>query len=188
MPAQPTRGAPYAVLLCLIVSGCGADRPPEPAAESVAELPAATGRAVETTGKQATALDAVPQAVLAAARHARPELTVTAAEHEVRDGREYYDVAGTLPDASELELDLVRDAGVWQVIEVQRDLGFDAVPEQVRSALPTAWQPGRIIESDQGGGLVIYEFFGSGPEGREIKREVRWENGFAELLEDEWMH
>lgn len=190
MPAHAMRGALCAVLLGLAAGGCGADRPPEPAERTAGEPPAPlpTGRTVETTGKQATALDAVPDDVLAAVRRARPRLAVTAAEHEVRDGREYYDVGGTLADGSELELDLMKDAGGWQVVEIQRDIGFAAVPEPVRSALPPGWQPGRVIESDQGDGVVIYEFFGSGPQGEEVKREVRWQNGAAELLEDEWMH
>lgn len=183
-------GALCAVLLGFAAFACDADGPPEPAERTADESPAPVpaGRSVETTGKEATALDAVPPAVLAAVRAARPELTVAAAEHERRDGREYYDVGGTLPDGSALELDLMRRADVWQVVEIQQDIAMDAVPGPVRSALPSGWQPERIIESHQGEGVIIYEFFGGGEGGAEVKREVRWADGSAELLEDEWMH
>jgi hypothetical protein len=186
MTIRKVPGALCAVLLGFAGFACDANRPPDPAARTAA--PAPSGRSVETTGKQAAALDAVPPAVLAAVHAARPELTVAEAEHEVRDGREYYDVAGTLPDGSELELDLMGRGGAWQVVEIQRDIAVDEVPDAVRSALPSGWQPRRIIESDQGEGVIIYEFFGPGEGGAELKREVRWADGSAELLEDEWMH
>lgn len=152
---------------------------------------AASGREVATTGKEDTAVEAVPEAVIQAARSARPELQIAASEHEVRDGNEYYDLAGTLPDGTELELDLTRIDGVWTVVEVQRDILLDAVPGAVQQALAEqnpAWSPERIIESDQGDGVVIYEFFGPGEGGEEMKVEVKWEGGAAEELRDEWVH
>lgn len=155
------------------------------------EEASAGGRKVQTTGKQDTTLESVPADVLKAARAARPGLEIAAAEHEVRDGREYYDLGGTLPDGSELELDLTRAEGAWTVVEIQRDISLEAVPGDVRAALAAAqpdWQPTRIIESDQGDGVIIYEFFGSGPDGAELKREVKWAGGVARLLEDEWLH
>jgi hypothetical protein len=176
-------------VLCLVLAaGCG-EEGPLPSEETAGQgVPVPTGRAVETTGKEETALGDVPEPVLAAARQARPDLDITAAEHEVRDGREYYDIGGTLPDGSELELDMLLTDNGWTVVEVQRDLPFEAVPEAVRTVLPPAWRPTRIIESDQGDGVVIYEFFGPGPDGAEVKREVRWADGAGKLLEDEWMH
>jgi hypothetical protein len=128
---------------------------------------------------------------MAAALAARPELSITEAEFETRDGNEYYDVGGTLPDGSELELDMTRIDGVWTVVEFQRDIGMDLVPEDVAAALASGvpdWAPTRIIESDQGDGTIIYEFFGPG-EGDELdKHEVKWTDGEAELLVDEWAH
>lgn len=167
----------------LILAGCGGS-------DGEGAAPAA-GRKVGTTGKEAAALDSVPDTVLAAARAARPGLEISEAEHERRDGREYYDVGGRLADGSELELDLTQVDGAWTVVEVQRDVALAEVPERVRAALPAGqggWAPTRIIESDQGDGVVIYEFFGPGPAGGELKREVKWVDGAAELLEDEWLH
>ena len=75
----------------LILSACSAERQ--------------EGRTVDASGKEATALDTVPEEVMAAALAARPDLAISEAEFETRDGNEYYDVGGTLPDGSELELD-----------------------------------------------------------------------------------
>jgi hypothetical protein len=155
-----------------------------------AEQPPESGSVV-TTGKIDTGLEAVPDEVLRAAREARPELEVRGTEYERRDGREYYDLEGRLPDGSELELDLTLADGAWAVVEVQRDIALERVPGGAREALETErpeWQPHRIIESDQGDGMIIYEFFGPGPAGEDLKVEVKWEGGVAEVLSDEWIH
>lgn len=138
-----------------------------------------------------TALAAVPQEVLAAALAASPDLTITEAEYETRDGNKYYDVGGTLPDGSELELDMTMVDGVWTVVEFQRDIGIDLVPEDVAAALTEGvpgWTPTRIIESDQGDGTIIYEFFAPADDGELEKHEIKWTDGEAELLVDEWAH
>ncbi len=149
------------------------------------------GRKVDASGKVATDLDALPAEVLAAAMASQPELNVSEAEYETRDGNEYYDVGGTMPDGSELELDITRIDGVWTVVETQRDIEFDTTPEAVAKALDSkvpGWNPDRIIESDQGDGIVIYEFFGNDADGEETKIEVKYEGGQAEVLVDEWLH
>lgn len=133
----------------------------------------------------------MPEEVLRAARDARPELELTGAEREVRNGREYYDLGGKTPDGAELELDLTTVDGTWTVVEVQRDIDSDQLPEQVRQVLSNSnpdWIPDRIIESEQADGVVIYEFFGPAPDGRETKVEVSWEAGTAEVLREEWVH
>jgi len=149
------------------------------------------GRKVDASGKVDVSLDALPPEVLAAARAAQPELDVSEAEYETRDGNEYYDVGGTMPDGSELELDMTRIDGVWTVVETQRDIGFEATPAAVANALHSkvpGWSPHRIIESDQGDGVVIYEFFGKDDDGEDKKIEVKYERGQAEVLVDEWLH
>lgn len=171
--------------LCVLILGalaaCGGDR----------SAPGSDARKVETTGKATAALDDVPAEVIAAALAARPDLEITAAEYEQRDGREYYDVGGTMPDGSELELDMTRIDGTWTVVEFQRDIGMGFVPAPVSAALAghaPEWIPERIIESDQGDGVVIYEFFGPGAEGETVKIEVRLELDEATVLKDEWQH
>jgi hypothetical protein len=165
-------------------SGCNRDVAATPVPSPAAALP------VQTSGKETTVLDDVPAGVLQAAAASRPDLSITGAEHEVRDGRQYYDVAGLLPDGSELELDMMLDDGTWKVMEVQRDIGIDELPSSVRGVLSASlgdWQPDRIIESDQGDGLVIYEFLAT--DGNDtVKHEVKWTESGAELLTEEWAH
>lgn len=170
----------YMVVLISVIglSACGA-----PDAED--------GRTVDASGKQDTALDAVPAEVLVAALKARPDLSISEVEYETRDGNEYYDVGGTLPDGSELELDMTQIDGVWTAVEFQRDIGMDLVPADVAAALQAGvpdWTPTRIIEADQGDGTTIYEFFGPGDGDELDKHEVKWTDGMAELLVDEWVH
>jgi hypothetical protein len=183
MTTRPTCAALAALLLSL--AACG--KPPAPPTERTAGIPS-TG--VQATGKRAEDLASVPAEVLAAAKAARPQLQLTAVEHEQRDGNDYYDVAGTL-DGAELELDITRIDGEWTVVEVQRDISAEQVPAPVAAALASAqpaFKANRIIESDQGDGVVIYEFFGSGKEGSDIKIEVKTEGGKAEVLTSEWIH
>lgn len=152
---------------------------------------AESGRKVDASGKEATDLGAVPAEVLAVVHAAMPELNVSEAEYETRDGNEYYDVGGTLADGSEWELDMTRIDGVWTLVEKQRDIAMNLVPQGVGNTLDTkfpGWAPERIIESDQGNGVIIYEFFGKTDEGAATKIEVMWEDGRAELLIDEWLH
>jgi len=169
----------FAILAALIgVSACSVEQEEE-------------GHQVDASGKEETALDALPADVLAAALAARPGLSIAEAEYETRDGNEYYDVGGTLPDGSELELDMTRIDGVWTVVEYQRDIGMGLVPADVAATLAAGvpdWAPTRIIESDQGDGIVIYEFFAPGDGEEMVKHEVSWSDGVAELLTDEWAH
>ncbi|MGD8476800.1 MAG: hypothetical protein PVH05_03785 [Burkholderiales bacterium] len=168
-------------LISMLVSGIAACGTPGPG----------EGRKVDASGKVATDLDAVPDEVLAVAMASQPELNVSEAEYETRDGNEYYDVGGTLPDGSELELDITRIDGVWTVVETQRDIYFETTPEAVAKALDSkvpGWSPDRIIESDQGDGVVIYEFFGKDDAGEDTKIEVKFQGGQAEVLVDEWLH
>ena len=152
-------------------------------------VPAAT---VTTSGKSEVAIADIPPAVLAAVKQAQPDLSVSSAEAEMRDGRSYFDIGGTLADGSEIEFDVMKDGEGWRVVETQRDIAFGAAPEPVRSALQAhdaAFKPTRIIESRQEDGVVIFEFFavkGSDPQGR--KAEVKWEGGKASILDEEWAH
>ncbi len=145
---------------------------------------------VHSSGKQETALSDVPQAVLEVVKAARPELDVQEAEYETRDGREYYDVGGLLPGGEEIELDMTKVDGVWTVVEIQRDIDDSLVPAPVVTALNGGvpdWEATRIIESDQGDGTIVYEFFGPGADGT-VKYEVKWTDGEATLLTEEWAH
>ena len=148
---------------------------------------------VKTTGKEETALAAVPKEVLDAARAAQPTMSFTEAEAEVRDGRNYYDLGGRLPDGSEIELDLLQEPQGWTVVETQRDIAFASAPQPVRAAglkAEPSFAPARVIESRQNDGIVIYELFGPQPQngGDPRKIEIKYESSKAELLTKEWAH
>lgn len=164
----------------ITLTACGESQPPVP--------PAAT--AVDATGKEAVSLESIPAEVLAAVNAARPGIQIAEAEHEQRNGNDYYDVEGTL-NGAEIELDLTRIDGAWKVVEIQRDIAAADAPAAVTAALTgkhPQFSATRIIESDQGNGIVIYEFFGPGADGKETKVEVKLEGGNAEVLTSEWIH
>ncbi|HEY0029035.1 MAG TPA: hypothetical protein VGC35_14315 [Allosphingosinicella sp.] len=152
----------------------------------------ASSNAVETSGKIGVPIAEVPAAVLAAATAARPSFRFAEAERETRDGRRYFDVGGTLADGSDVEFDIMEEGGRWRVVEIQRDLQLSGLPSAVREAArrhDAAFTPGRIIESDQTDGIVIYELFGakgSDPQGRKV--EIKWDGSRAEVLTKEWAH
>lgn len=173
------------LLICtatMLLSACG---PGE--GNGVAE-----NTSVASSGKLAADLEQVPPGVLEAALAAEPNLQVKEAEAETRDGRRYFDVGGTLPDGSEIELDMMEENGRWSVVETQRDIAFSAAPAGVREASAVhdkTFQPTRVIESKQQGGLTIYELFGPAggdPQGRKV--EVKWDGREAEVLAKEWAH
>lgn len=152
----------------------------------------ADAETVTTSGKREVPLTEVPAEVLAAARASRDGLTIREAEAETRDGRSYYDIAGTLPDGTEIEFDIMQEAGQWRVVEAQRDIALAQVPLPVRQVLAghdAAFSPTRIIESVQADSLVVYELFGvkgNDPQGRKI--EITWDGENADLLTREWRH
>jgi uncharacterized membrane protein YkoI len=151
-----------------------------------------TSATVNSSGKTATELQSVPPEVLAAVRAAQPDMRFTEAEAEVRNGRNYYDVAGRLPDGSEIELDLLQQGDRWVVVETQRDIAFAAAPEAVRSVFAradTRFKPMRVIESRQDDGMIIYELYAPAAAGQEPRKvEVKFDGKNAEVLTKEWAH
>ena len=121
-----------------------------------------------------------------------PGMTIAEAERKEREGRIYYDVEGTRPDGSEVEIDVLAGAdGKLTAVEVQRDIDWANVPAQVRAAAAAkrdAFTPERVIESRQvEGGETIFELFAPGKP-KEPAMEVCWQNGKAEVLGERWAH
>jgi len=138
---------------------------------------------VATSGKTEVPLGEVPREVLAAAEAAQPGFTAAEAEAETREGRRYFDVGGKLADGSEVEFDIMEEGGRWRVVETQRDIRLEAAPEAVRTAAGK-FQAGRVIESRQADGIVIYELYDSA----QRKLEIKWDGKTAETLTKEWAH
>ena len=138
--------------------------------------------------KVAVPLDKVPASVVSVIKKDHPKFKMLEAEKELKHGNTYYDIEGLDAQGNEIEFDmLLAKDGTWSIAEIQRDLTLKQVPERVvnvfRGEVPTL-KPARIIESDQGGGVIIYEFF-TQEKDKERKYEVKLS---VELLEKEWTH
>ena len=142
--------------------------------------------------KEEISIEEIPAGVLSAIKEIAPNMTINEAEKEFKHGNTYIDVEGKLEDGREIEFDLLKKGEQWQVVEIQRDLQLEQLPEKVTQALadnsPT-FAAKRIIESIQHGqDIIIYEFYGLDSDGIEIRKEVKLQNGIAEVLEREWSH
>jgi hypothetical protein len=141
--------------------------------------------------KKDVAIADVPVEVMAAARERRADINYTGAEYEAKNGTEYYEVAGVDANGVEVELDIVREETGWRVVEIQRDITLDEMPAPARDALLAKApdiKPARIIESDQGDGVIIYEVYTRDADGKEAKIEVKFDGATAEVLAEEWAH
>lgn len=136
-------------------------------------------------------LSEVPQQALAEVLKLQPDFQLAEADKELKHGHTYIDLEGTKSDGSEVEFDLLLQEGQWRVMEVQRDLSLAQCPANVVQALKKgapSFEPKRIIESDQRTGVIVYEFFTVHGDGTEELKEVKLENGQAELLTKAWQH
>ena len=160
----------------LAVAGCGkAEAPAAPEKSVLADGPAADIRAVA----EAELPGGVRDAVLAKI----PGMKIAESERKERDGKIFYDVEGTRPDGSAVELDLIEEAGTYRVVEMQRDIAWTDAPAPVRTAAGAAadaFTPARVIESTQNDGAVVYELFAPG-KADEPAAEVNWKDGKAVL-------
>jgi hypothetical protein len=139
---------------------------------------------------EALSASQIPADVLGVAQMAVPGFVAGEAQRKERDGRVYFDVEGVRADGAEVELDILMTAQGPQVVEIQRDLGWQDVPEAVRAATGAAkadFVPVRVIESVQTDGAVIYELFRAGKPA-DPALEVRLAGGVAEVLAERWEH
>ena len=132
----------------------------------------------------------LPESVASLIAETRADFQPLEIEKKVREGRTYFDIEGEVGDGSELEFDvLMTDTGP-EIVEIQRDLEFDDIPQEVRDlALQTAdgAEPARIIESVQTDGAIIYEFFEEG-QPSDPAYEIRLDGGVLVLLDERWIH
>lgn len=171
-----------AVTLALIVMGC---KPNQPVDEPEQQIGASLNQ------KFSLPLSEVPKQALEEVLKLQPDFIPAEAEQELKHGHTYIDLEGTKADGSEVEFDMLLKDGQWQVMEMQRDLTLEQCPSIVVAALQQGapeFAPKRIIESDQLTGVVVYEFYTVHADGSEERKEVKLENGLAELLTEEWRH
>lgn len=165
----------------LALAGCGkAEAPAAPDSATPEKSVLADGPAADISQVAATDLPpGVRDAVLAKV----PGMKIAEAERKQRGGQTFYDVEGTRPDGSEVELDLIEEAGAFRVVEMQRDIAWADAPAPVRSAAGAAadaFTPARVIESTQNDGTIVYELFAPGKPD-EPAAEVNWKDGKAAL-------
>lgn len=160
----------------LAIAGCGkTEAPAAPEKSVLADGPAADISAVASAD--------LPQGVRDAVLAKVPGMKIAETERKDRDGKVFYDVEGTRPDGSPVELDLIEEAGKYRVVEMQRDIGWADAPAPVRAAAAAAtdaFTPARVIESTQDDGTIVYELFAPG-KADEPAAEVNWKNGKAML-------
>ncbi|NHK26437.1 hypothetical protein FF098_000785 [Parvularcula flava] len=171
--------------LCL--SACAEDTTPADA-EVVDAGEIETGDSEERIEKGETSLDAVPAEVIALAQSANPGGTLTAAEYEVKNGREIYDIGGVTADGSEVEFDIGREpGGEWAILETQKDIAPEALPPLVTAELARShpdFTVNRVIEGDLPDGTTVYEIYGTDADGAQMQIEILVENGEARTLEE----
>jgi len=142
--------------------------------------------------KEDISIDSIPQGALHAVEALAPKLNINEAEKELKNGEIYIDIEGTLDTGEEIEFDLLKNGEEWKVVEIQRDLKVEQLPKSVYAVLQNntkEFEVKRIIESIQHGkDIIIYEFYGHNTNDEEIRKEVKLENGKAELLTAEWAH
>ncbi|MCJ8155898.1 PepSY domain-containing protein [Sphingomonas sp. LaA6.9] len=169
-----------------LLSACAPENvvPPE---NREAETPATTASDDVVTELSAAA---IPAEIRELAEKTVEGIRISGAERKEREGRIYYDVEGARPDGSEVELDILRENGVFRVVEIQRDIAWADVPANAKAAAaksPTPFVPVRVIESRETDGSIVFELF-SKDRADKPTLEVRVVDGKAELLATAWPH
>ena len=107
------------VMIVIALAACS------PAGEKAAEAPAngelPAGPVAKIDKVEAAA---IPAEIAPLAEATIPGMKIAEAERKERDGRLYYDVEGTRPDGSEVELDVLVEDGKYRVVEIQRDIAW----------------------------------------------------------------
>lgn len=166
-----------------LLAGC------DSAEKNVEQAASAEKPGIQTTTTEVDGANLPPE-LLSIVTNAVPGVQIQGAERKERDGRVYFDVEGKRVDGSEVELDLLQEGDGYKIVEIQRDIPWSEAPEAARSAAAAsekAFEPVRVIESTQTDGSVIYELFAEGAP-QKPSLEIRFTNGKAEVLKEEWMH
>jgi len=156
-------------------------------AQALADSETNTEVGASLHSKESIAIDQIPLGILIKIAEHSPKFSPKEAEKEIKHGNTYIDVEGVNENGEEIEFDmLLEEDGSWVIAEIQGDLTLRQVPKPVQDIFKQTVdaEPLRIIESDQGDGTTIYEFY-TEEGGKEIKTEVKLS---VELLTKEWQH
>lgn len=138
--------------------------------------------------KESVKLSDVPNNVKSVILENNPDFKMLEAEKELKHGNTYFDIEGLDAQGNEIEFDmLLGEDGSWSIAEIQRDLTLEQCPTPVTNLYKQkveGVEPQRIIESDQGDGVIVYEFY-TLEDGKEEKYEIKLA---VEFLDKEWKH
>jgi len=167
----------FAALLSSALIGCSAPDSQRVSADEITEI----------------ALNEVPMDVRTVVMTTSPEFNMVEVVKKLRDGRTYFDVEGELPNGDEIEFDVLITVEGPQIVEIQRDLLLEDVPQPIRDVLDTGntdkLKVVRVIESRQADGdTIIYEFFvADQPSDPRFEVSVLGDNP-PKLLKTRWKH
>ncbi|MGK6354526.1 hypothetical protein ACMGDH_04790 [Sphingomonas sp. DT-207] len=184
------RNTTILILAAALAACSGGENPPPAANENENATTNGVLAAGPATNISEVSADALPPELAALIQKTVPGMTVAEAERKEREGRIYFDVEGTRPDGSKVELDVLQEGSAFRVVEIQRDIAWNQAPAPVLAtakAAPGYFEPERVIESRQTDGSTIYELFAPGRRD-EPAIEVRLRDGKAELLTERWDH
>lgn len=139
--------------------------------------------------KQTAKLQDIPESAINAIKQIQPDFIAKEVEKEFKHGKHYLDVEGVDKNGEEIEFDMLMTGDTWQVVEIQKDLSYSELPQNVVNVYQSKLsnEPDRIIESKQMTGIVIYEFYLL-KDNTTDKHEIKVEGDIASFLDEEWQH
>ena len=164
------------VFACVLI-GCSAADAPQTMTDDVMEI----------------ALKDVPVNVSEVVMARAPDFKMVEVLKKRREDRIYYDVEGELPNGDEIEFDVLMTENGPKVVEIQRDIVWEATPQSVHVIVDKAntdnLEVVRVIESKQADSdIIIYEVFVEG-QSKRPRFEVSVAEGVpAKLLKKPAIH
>jgi hypothetical protein len=153
----------------------------------VAALAACTPPAADTEAPAERSVVAeAPGEAAALVEAAMPGFTIMTVEREDVTGQTEWEIGGADAQGTPYEFDIMQSSAGFSVLEIQRDIPWQDVPQAVRDAVaaaPNGFEPVRVIESRQPvDGSIVYELFTLDQPAHEAVMEVRYVDGEAAVM------
>ena len=115
-----------------------------------------------------------------------PGFTIMTVEREEAAGQTEWEIGGADAQGTPYEFDIMQSSAGFSVLEIQRDVPWQDVPQAVRDAVaaaPNGFEPVRVIESRQPvDNSIVYELFTLDQPAHEAVMEVRFVDGEAAVM------
>jgi hypothetical protein len=152
----------------------------------VAALAACTPPADTEAPAERSVVAEAPSEAAALVEAAMPGFTIMTVEREEAAGQTEWEIGGTDAQGTPYEFDIMQSSAGFSVLEIQRDVPWQDVPQAVRDAVaaaPNGFEPVRVIESRQPvDGSIVYELFTVDQPAHEAVMEVRYVDGEAAVM------